>query len=183
MRSYMIPHNFPSQGFRLGIILCILFISAVFSSPSPAATDPLAELHDKAKKEGGKLALYAPLSARAMNVIPAAFMKRFPGVTVDHIDATPDKLLARIVSEARGGRVLADVYGGSLAYVAQLSEQQLLVPLALPEAGAYPAQMKSDFWVATDTQYYITGWNTNLVKKERSQKTSRISPTQSGRTV
>ena len=37
MRSYMIPHNFPSQGFRLGIILCILFISAVFSSPSPAA--------------------------------------------------------------------------------------------------------------------------------------------------
>ena len=68
----MIPHNFPSQGFRLEIILCILFISAVFSSPSPAATDPLAELHDKAKKEGGKLALYAPLSARAMNVIPAA---------------------------------------------------------------------------------------------------------------
>jgi hypothetical protein len=93
MRSYMIPHNFPSQGFRLGIILCILFISAVFSSPSPAATDPLAELHDKAKKEGGKLALYAPLSARAMNVIPAAFMKRFPGVTVDHIDATPDNCL------------------------------------------------------------------------------------------
>ena len=46
----MIPHNFPSQGFRLEIILCILFISAVFSSPSPAATDPLAELHDKAKK-------------------------------------------------------------------------------------------------------------------------------------
>ena len=25
--------------------------------------------------------------------------------------------------------------------------------------------MKSDFWVATDTQFYITGWNTNLVKK------------------
>ena len=25
--------------------------------------------------------------------------------------------------------------------------------------------MKSDFWVATDTQFYIAGWNTNLVKK------------------
>jgi hypothetical protein len=37
--------------------------------------------------------------------------------------STPDKLLARIVSEARGGRVLADVFGGSLAYVAQLNEQ------------------------------------------------------------
>ena len=31
--------------------------------------------------------------------------------------------------------------------------------------------MKSDFWVATDTQYYIAGWNTNLVKKgERAEE-------------
>ena len=49
----MIPYNFPSQGFRLGIILCILFLSAVFSTRSSAATDPFAELHDKAKKKGG----------------------------------------------------------------------------------------------------------------------------------
>jgi hypothetical protein len=40
-----------------------------------------------------------------MEAIPPAFMKRFPGVTVDHIDATADKLLARIVSpnSAAGG--------------------------------------------------------------------------------
>ena len=54
--------------------------------------------------------------------------------------------------------------------MAQLSEQQLLVPLALPEAAAYPAQMKSDFWVATDSQFYIAGWNTNLVKKGEEPK-------------
>ena len=50
----------------------------VFAIRSPAATDAISKLHEKAKKEGGKLTLYAPLSARAMNVIPAAFMKRFP---------------------------------------------------------------------------------------------------------
>lgn len=166
----MIRYHFRSTGFRLGTVLCIWSLCAVFPAASPAATDSLAELHDKAKKEGGKLTLYAPLSARAMEVIPQAFMKRFPGVTVDHIDATPDKLLARILSEARGGRVLADVYGGSLAYVAQLGDQQLLVPLALPEAAAYPAQTKSDFWVATDSQFYIAGWNTNLVKKGEEPK-------------
>jgi len=49
-------------------------------------------------------------------------MKRFPGVTVDHIDATADKLLARIVSELRGGRVLGDVFGGALPYLAQATE-------------------------------------------------------------
>jgi iron(III) transport system substrate-binding protein len=166
----MVRHFFRSTAFQLAIVLGILSLPAVLPTASPAATDSIGELHEKAKKEGGKLTLYAPLSARAMEVIPAGFMKRFPGMTVDHIDATPDKLLARIVTEARGGRVLADVYGGSLAYVAQLSDQQLLVPLALPEASAYSAQTKSDFWVATDTQYYIAGWNTNLVKKGEEPK-------------
>jgi iron(III) transport system substrate-binding protein len=86
-------------------------------------------------------------------------------VTLDHIDATADQLLARIAAEARGGRVLGDVFGGALPYMAQISDQKLLAPLALAEAAAYPAHMKSDVWVATDTQFYIAGWNTNLVKK------------------
>jgi iron(III) transport system substrate-binding protein len=49
--------------------------------------------------------------------------------------------------------------------MAQISDQKLLAPLTLAEAAAFPAHMKSDFWVATDTQFYITGWNTTLVKK------------------
>ena len=77
-------------------------------------------------------------------------------MTVNHIDSTPNQLLARVLAEARGGRVLDDVFGGSLPYMAQISEQKLIVPLTVPEAAAYPASMKSDFWVATDTQYYIT---------------------------
>jgi iron(III) transport system substrate-binding protein len=61
--------------------------------------------------------------------------------------------------------VIGDVFGGALPYMAQISDQKLLAPLSLAEAAAYPPQMKSDVWVATDTQFYITGWNTNLVKK------------------
>ena len=72
----MIRYTFPSKVLRLGIILCILSLPAAFPARSPAATDPITELHEKAKKEGGKLTLYAPLSARAMNVIPAAFSLR-----------------------------------------------------------------------------------------------------------
>ena len=105
-----------------------------------------------------------------MEVILPAFMKRFPGVTIDHIDATADELLARIVSEVRGGRLFGDVFGGALPYMAQASDQKLLAPLTVPEAAAYPAQMKSDFWIATDTQFYIAGWNTNLIKKGEEPK-------------
>jgi iron(III) transport system substrate-binding protein len=156
-----------SNGIGLATFLYIfacIYESSVFAAGAPAS-ESVDQLYEKAKKEGGQITVYAPLSNRAMEVIPPAFMKRFPGVTVNHIDGTPDQLLARVLAEARGGRVLADVFGGSLAYMAQITDQKLLAPLALPEAAVFPANMKSEFWVATDTQFYIAGWNTNLVKK------------------
>jgi iron(III) transport system substrate-binding protein len=147
------------------LFVCVFAVSKSFAAGAPGAAESIDQLYEKAKKEGGKLTLYAALSANSIEVILPAFMKRFPGVTVDHIDATPDQLLTRILTEARGGRVIADAFGGALPYMSQISDQKLLASISLPEAAAYPPQMKSDFWVATDTQFYITGWNTNLVKK------------------
>jgi iron(III) transport system substrate-binding protein len=151
----------PSKVFRPAIIALLLCVCAA----NVRAAESLDQIYEKAKKEGGKITLYAPLSNRAMEVIPQAFMKKFPGMTVNHIDATPDELLARASAEARGGRTIADVMGGSLSYITQAVDQKLLMPLDLPEATAYPPALKSEFWVATDTQFYIGGWNTNLVKK------------------
>jgi iron(III) transport system substrate-binding protein len=159
------PLNRVGLGMVAIVAASIFALSAVFAAGAPVASESLDQLYEKVKKEGGKLTVYAALSARSMEVILPTFMKRFPGVTVEHIDATADQLLARISTEARGGRVLGDVFGGALPYMAQISDQKLLAPLAVPEAAAYPAHMKSDFWVATDNQFYVTGWNTNLVKK------------------
>jgi iron(III) transport system substrate-binding protein len=144
--------------------------SQAYAAGAPTKNESLDELHEKAKKEGGKLNLYASLSGSSIDVILPAFQKRFPGITVDHIDATGDKLIARIVAEGRGGRVLADAFGGGLSYIAQMAEQKLLQPLVIPEAAAYPATLKSDFWLATDAQFFIIGLNTNLVKKGEEPK-------------
>jgi iron(III) transport system substrate-binding protein len=165
------PFNRVGLGIVAVVGASILGLSTtVFAAAAPAAAESIDQLYEKAKKDGGKVTVYAALSARSMEVILPVFMKRFPGVTVDHIDATADQLLARIATEARGGRVLGDVFGGALPYMAQASDQKLLAPLSLPEAAAYPAHMKSDFWVATDNQFYVTGWNTNLVKKGEEPK-------------
>lgn len=160
---------------QAGMVICALLvflsvsitaaISHVDAASAAVKVESLDELHEKAKKEGGKLNLYASLSGASIDVILPAFQKRFPGITVDHTDATGDKLIARIVAEGRGGRVIADTFGGGLSYIAQMAEQKLLAPLAIPEAAAYPAQLKTETWLATDTQYFIIGWNTNLVKK------------------
>ncbi len=145
-------------------------LPAARAASVPAKVDSHDELYEKAKKEGGKLNLYASLSANSIEVILPAFSKRFPGLTVDHTDATGDKLIARIVAEGRGGRVIADTFGGGLTYISQMADQKLLEPLAIPEAAAYPAQLKTDTWIATDTQYFIIGWNANLVKKGEEPK-------------
>ena len=69
------------------------------------------------------------------------------------------------MSEQKGGRVLADVISGALTYLPQILDLKIVEHVAIPEAAAYPAQLKGDLWVATDTQFYIAGWNTTLVKK------------------
>ena len=91
-----------SNSIRVVIVLWVLSFALVFcetfAGSVSSAADSLDQLYEKAKKEG-KVTLYAPLSPRAMTVIPAAFMKRFPGVTLDHIDGTTDVLITRILAE------------------------------------------------------------------------------------
>ena len=147
----------------VALLNCTALRSAIAAN-APAKLESLEALHEKAKKEG-KLTIYAALSANSIEVIFGAFKKRYPGITIDHNDLTGDKLIARIVTEARGGRVLADVFGSALPYTMQITEQKLLEPLAIPEMAAFPAALKSDYWFATDTQFFITGWNTDLVKR------------------
>src|SRR5215510_13588772 len=159
-----------SATFMWAIALVFIICGGSAGKAFAAAADSLDQLYEKAKKEG-KITLYAPLSPQTMSVIPPAFMKRFPGVTVDHIDAaTSDKLIARVLAEQKGGRVIADVISGALTYLPQLLDLKIVEHVEIAEAAVYPAQLKGDLWVATDTQYYIAGWNTNLVKKGEEPK-------------
>ena len=142
------------------------FSASPADTPSRAGkTESLEELYEKAKKEGGRLNLYLSMSNKAQEITLPAFRKRFPGIKVDHLDTTSDNLVARAVTEARGGKVYGDIFGGRLGYIAQMREQKLLTELAIPEAAAYPTELKGPEWVATDLQFIIVGWNTTRVKK------------------
>jgi hypothetical protein len=71
----MTRHNDRSNYFGLGIIFHVLLSICALPAVFCAAAESLDDLHEKAKKEGGKLTIYAALSARSMEVIPPAFMK------------------------------------------------------------------------------------------------------------
>ena len=147
----------------------VFVLFAILAANASHAAESMDQLYEKAKKEG-KITIYAPLSVTTEGVVPPAFMKRFPGIVVDHIDGTTDKLIARVLAEQKGGRVIADVISGALSYIPQILEMKLVTPVAIPEAAAFPALLKGESWVATDVQFYIAGWNTNLVKKGEEPK-------------
>jgi iron(III) transport system substrate-binding protein len=144
-----------------GVVLGALFAAA----PGPAVAQSLDDIHKQALKEGGTLNFYGTLAQINAEKILPVFEKRFPGIKINHVDATADKLAARAITEARGGRVLADIFQMSLENILQLQEQKLLIEKPPPEAAAYPANLKGSYWLAADLVIITAAWNTNLVKK------------------
>ena len=149
-----------------GLVIGCWFCGA-FSTASAQSWD---ELHKLALKEGGTLNFYGTLAQINAERILPVFEKRFPGLKVNHVDATADKLAARAITEARGGRVLSDVFQMALENVLQVIDQKLALDWLPPEAAAYPANLKGTNWLAADMVIITASWNTNLVKKEDEPK-------------
>jgi iron(III) transport system substrate-binding protein len=158
-------------GLNMGALACALVVGAVFGGTSVASGQSLDELHKRAVKEGGSVNFYGTLAQINAEKILPEFEKRFPGIKINHVDATSDKLVARAVSEARGGKTLGDVLQVPLENVVQLHNQGLLLDTNLPESAEYPEGAKGSFWTASDLQFFVAAWNTNLVKKEEEPKT------------
>jgi iron(III) transport system substrate-binding protein len=153
-----------------GVTFGAIVLAMTMALAGPGLAQSLDELHKLTVKEGGALNFYATLAQINAEKILPVFEKRFPGIKINHVDATSDKLVARAVSEARGGKTLGDVFQVPLENVIQLHDQGLLLDVTLPEASAYPEGLKGGFWVSSDLQYFVAAWNTNLVKKDEEPK-------------
>jgi len=143
----------------------LVFSILLATTGAPVSAQSLDELHKQALKEGGTLNFYGTLAQINAERILPVFEKRFPGLKVNHVDATADKLAARAITEARGGRVIADIFQMSLENILQLQEQKLLIEKLPPEAAVYPANLRGTYWLAADLVIITASWNTNLVKK------------------
>jgi iron(III) transport system substrate-binding protein len=150
---------------RRYIGIWLLLLGMLLPTLSSAQSGNLDEIYKKALKEGGTLNFYGTLAQiNAARILPV-FEKRFPGIKINHVDATADKLAVRAITEARGGKVLADVFQMSLENILQLHEQKLTLEELPPEASVYPADLKGTYWVAADLIIITGAWNTNQVKK------------------
>lgn len=147
-----------------------VLLSVVLPALGAAQTETVNEVYKRALKEAGTLNYYSTLAQINAEKILPQFEKRFPGIKVNHIDATADKLAARAIAEARGGRTIADVFQFTLENIIQLQDQNLVLAKLPPEAAAYPNNLKGEQWLASDLQFIIAAWNTNLVKKDEEPR-------------
>src|SRR5689334_9677208 len=81
------------------------------------------ETYKLALKEGGAVNVYGTLTPdTAVKVLPV-FEKRFLGIKAVNTGASSDKIVARAISEARGGRTIGDVFHMNLENIIQVHDQ------------------------------------------------------------
>lgn len=147
-----------------------LFLALCMGGAAMAQSETIEELYKKALKEEGVLNCYCSLAQINAEKIYPVFEKRFPGIKINHVDATSDKLSARAITEARGGKTIADVVEFGLEDINKIHEQGLLLDKVPPEAAAYPANLRGSYWTANNLIFFVGAWNTNQVKKEEEPK-------------
>jgi iron(III) transport system substrate-binding protein len=148
----------------------LAILALILCGVSRVEAQTIDELYKKALAEGGTLNFYGTLAQINAEIILPLFEKRFPGIKVNHVDATADQLATRIIAESRGGKILADVFQTLLDGLVRIQAQGLFLDRLYPEAAAYPEEYKGTTWVASDLIYIVPAWNTTQVKKEEEPK-------------
>ncbi len=151
-----------SQGMRIAALA-----GALLASGGCLAAD--AALVEAAKKEGKVTWYTTQIVSQIVRPTVAAFEKKY-GIKVEYVRANAVDLSMRVSTEAKAGKVLADVVDGTGTAVNLLKEK--LIAKYIPN-NSLPAQFKdpNGYWIATNLYVLSYGYNTNLVKKDEVPRT------------
>jgi len=138
------------------------------SSSASAGDDALIAA---AKKEGEVVWYTVQTIPQIVTPLVAAFEQKY-GIKVTYVRANSSDVAIRILNEAKGGRVLADVFDGTGTLPPLLREG--LVAQWLPDfVSAWPKDLfdANRYWVATNAFVNTVAINTDLVKPQDEPKT------------
>ena len=114
------------------------------------AVDSRSALIESAKKEG-KLMIYSSVSATDTATLGQKFQQKHPFIKPEFLRLGSERLLTRILQEARGGKQFADVFQTGVVEVYLFKEKGMLAKYASPERAAYAEYFK-------DTEGYYTSF-------------------------
>ena len=131
-----------------------------------------AALIEAAKKEGSVVWYSTLIVNQLVRPVAEAFMKKYPGITVQYSRAPVGELALKINNETRAGKLQADVFDGSAGIFAAVS-RDLVASYAPPNVSDYPAGLHdpADTWTVCNSYVYTTGYNTEMVSEKDAPKT------------
>jgi ABC-type Fe3+ transport system substrate-binding protein len=104
--------------------------------------------------------------------VAEAFMKKYPGVTVQYSRQTAGEVALKINNESRAGKLQADLFDGSSGIFAAVP-REMAASYAPPNVTDYPAEMRAadGTWTVCNSYIYTTGYNTEMVSETDAPKT------------
>jgi iron(III) transport system substrate-binding protein len=112
----------------------------------------------------GKAVVYGNISADHLERLRIDFDKRY-GVKLDGYRASGERVANRLLTEARGGKLDADVMAPSNEHIPALIKAGVAGRYLSPERAAYPDAYKDrqGYWTAYDYNVAVIAYNTRLV--------------------
>lgn len=169
------------QCFMLASLSAVLSLHTAQAQPTPSEVkatvtyegpDRDQRLLEGARKEG-TVVLYTSLNLKDSVPITEAFEKKYPGVKVTLWRAGSEKVLNRAVTEARAGRYSPDVIETNGPEMEALYREKILTPFFSPHFKDIPevAFPEHRHYVADRFNFFVLGYNTNLVKADEVPNT------------
>jgi iron(III) transport system substrate-binding protein len=150
-------------------LLALSLAGSIALSPASAADSyqPDPALLAAAQKEGQVLIYTTLIVDQIIRPMIKAFQSQVPGVEVKYIRADGSVLVARLLNEARAGRVQADAWFLVEGFDT-LFQSGAVTTFELPSAKTLPSTLvdPNKRWVATNLSIRSMAHNTDLVPKE-----------------
>ena len=149
----------------MALVFCLLFF-LVFAFGQFADAATREQWIDGAKKEG-EVILYASMNLQEANAMIGRFEQKYPFVKVQLNRTDSEKLLTKILAEARAKKFSGDVIQTLGFAMHTLKKTRLLGHYVSAEDGAYPKDYKEEgYWTTVYTNPYVVAYNTRMVGKE-----------------
>jgi iron(III) transport system substrate-binding protein len=150
------------------VFLPFLLVTGAPSKVYAASTDAVL---DAAKREG-EIVFYASMNLAEANIMIAEFEKRYPPIKVKLYRTGSEKLLTRVLTEARAKRVSADVIQTVEFSMHIFKRRDVLARHISQSDSFYPKNFKeAGFWTTVYYNPYVTAYNTRLVAPRVLPKT------------
>lgn len=133
----------------------------------------MKRLEDGARREGA-VTLYSSMAEKDLRRITAAFEKRYQ-IPVTVWRSGKNKVLQRVVAEARGGRHEVDVIHNPSPEMEALHRERLLQPVASPVHATLIGEAVAPHreWAGPRVYIFVQGYNTDKVGAEELPRSYR----------